>query len=87
MITADRSLIGSADAVVFHFMTEDFRLNDLPKMRSPSQRYVFFTVEAPPTYKLWQRDMLHAHRSFFLVSLCSKVILSCLEENLIVIAK
>ncbi|VBB25648.1 unnamed protein product [Acanthocheilonema viteae] len=60
VITTDRSLVESADAVIFHFMTEDFRLSDLPKKRSPSQRYVFLTVEAPPTYKLWQRDTLHA---------------------------
>ncbi|CAG9536859.1 unnamed protein product [Cercopithifilaria johnstoni] len=65
MVTADRSLVDSADAVIFHFMTEDFRLNDLPKRRSPSQRYVFLTVEAPPNYKLWQRDALHAPRNFF----------------------
>lgn len=66
-ITIDRSLIDSADAVIFHFMTGDFSLSDLPKTRSPSQRYVFLTVEAPPTYKLWRRDTLHAPRSFFLL--------------------
>uniref|UniRef100_A0A0R3RFQ5 Fucosyltransferase n=1 Tax=Elaeophora elaphi TaxID=1147741 RepID=A0A0R3RFQ5_9BILA len=65
MITADRSLVDNADAVIFHFMTKDFRLNDLPKRRFPSQRYVFLTVEAPPTYKLWQRDKLHAPPNFF----------------------
>ncbi|VDM07044.1 unnamed protein product [Wuchereria bancrofti] len=65
VITTDRSLVESADAVIFHFMIEDFRLSDLPKKRSPSQRYVFLTVEAPPTYKLWQREALHAPRNFF----------------------
>lgn len=65
LLTADRSLVGKADAVVFHFMSEDFNLNDLPKARSSSQRYVFLTVEAPPTYKAEGREMLHAPPNFF----------------------
>lgn len=66
MITADRSLADRADAIVFHFMVDDFMLNDVPKTRSPSQRYVFLTVEAPPNYRILGRNMLHAPRSFYL---------------------
>lgn len=65
VLTADRSLADRADAIVFHFMVDDFMPNDVPKTRSPSQRYVFLTVEAPPNYRIWGRNMLHAPPNFF----------------------
>ncbi|VDM97398.1 unnamed protein product [Thelazia callipaeda] len=65
LVTADRSLVNSADAIIFHFMDGDFQLDDLPKIRFPFQRYVFLTVEAPPSYRTVQRNSLHAPHNFF----------------------
>ncbi|VDN39147.1 unnamed protein product [Gongylonema pulchrum] len=65
-LTDDRQLADSADAIVFHYMDHDFLLDDLPKVRHPSQRYVFLTVEAPPSYRILQsRRNLRTPANFF----------------------
>ena len=38
--------IDKFDAIVFHPRASSFRLNDLPKWRSPHQRYVYWVMES-----------------------------------------
>ena len=45
-VTNNRSLIEESAAVVFHM--RDFSVDDLPKFRSPKQRWVFYLIESPP---------------------------------------
>jgi len=52
-ITSDRDGWEKADAVIFHI--SDFKPNDVPMSRSPNQRYVFLSMEAPPS--LTTRDV------------------------------
>ena len=44
-LTNDRSLIEESAAVIYHI--RDFDVDDLPKFRSPKQRWVFFLMESP----------------------------------------
>lgn len=44
-LTNNRSLIEQSAAVVYHI--RDFSVDDLPKFRSPKQRWVFFLMESP----------------------------------------
>jgi len=46
ILSNDRSLIEESAAVIFHM--RDFNIDDLPKFRSPEQRWVFFLMESPP---------------------------------------
>ena len=59
-LTNDRSLIEESAAVIFHM--RDFNVADLPKFRSPEQRWVFFLMESPP----------HTHREEILKNLPPK---------------
>lgn len=45
LITNDRTLVGSADAVVFHVRNMDYW--DLPQQRTINQKYVFLLMESP----------------------------------------
>lgn len=45
-VTNDRDLLESSDAIVFHM--RDIYLDDLPPTRTYSQKWVFWTMEAPP---------------------------------------
>ena len=44
-LTNNRSLIEESLVVIFHM--HDFDVDDLPKFRSPEQRWVFFNMESP----------------------------------------
>ncbi|XP_015930801.2 alpha-(1,3)-fucosyltransferase C [Parasteatoda tepidariorum] len=46
LITRDRTKLGESDAVVFH--ARDMSLSDLPTIRYPHQRWIFFCLESPP---------------------------------------
>ncbi|CAN7984400.1 unnamed protein product [Ixodes hexagonus] len=46
VVTNDRSLLKYSDAVVFHVVNID--TNDLPQMRYPFQKWVFWSMEPPP---------------------------------------
>ncbi|GIX91502.1 alpha-(1,3)-fucosyltransferase fut-6 [Caerostris extrusa] len=45
-VTTDRSRLKESDAVVFH--ARDMSLSDLPPVRYPHQRWVFYCLESPP---------------------------------------
>ena len=44
-LTNNRSLIHKSDAIIFHI--RDLDINDMPKYRSPEQRWIFFLIESP----------------------------------------
>ncbi|GFY63619.1 alpha-(1,3)-fucosyltransferase C [Trichonephila inaurata madagascariensis] len=45
-VTTDRSRLSESDAVIFH--ARDMSLSDLPSIRYPHQRWVFYCLESPP---------------------------------------
>ena len=45
-LTNNRSQIEESAAVIFHM--RDFNVDDMPKFRSPEQRWVFYLIESPP---------------------------------------
>ncbi|CAL1281224.1 unnamed protein product [Larinioides sclopetarius] len=45
-ITTDRSKLKESDAVIFH--ARDMSLSDLPPVRYPHQRWIFYCLESPP---------------------------------------
>ncbi|KAH6944075.1 hypothetical protein HPB50_001679 [Hyalomma asiaticum] len=51
-LTRNRSLIESADAVVFH--DRDANADDLPRYRTKFQRWVYWNMEAPPNSRARQ---------------------------------
>ncbi|KAI9559152.1 hypothetical protein GHT06_015941 [Daphnia sinensis] len=55
--TLDRTKIRQADAVVFHLRS--WRKNDLPKQRSPHQRYIFWSRESPVwRHRLYDTELM-----------------------------
>ena len=62
-LTNNRSLIEESAALIFHI--RDFNVDDLPKFRSPEQRWVFFLMESPKyTHKDEILKNLHPNYTF-----------------------
>ncbi|CAN7982876.1 unnamed protein product, partial [Ixodes hexagonus] len=59
-VTNDRSLLNYSDAVVFHVL--DWNVKDVPLLRSPAQRWVWWIMESP--HNTWFGDY-HTMKSTF----------------------